>query len=478
MNPAKLLAALLAPAALLLPCGTARADAPEEIERTVREISTFVQRNLPDREGDCLVVLPIVSDQGARIVLGERLAGELELALAGVYRRLRLGGGGRRTFTLMGELEPYASRLRVLCRLLGPEGEQLAVARTELRMSRELEALLVAPAGDDYTGRGLHGLGQEDSLAQSLDPLEPDDADGAEVQLAGGEAPLERYLSPGDIDRFRFYVAQAQPVRLEVQTALDAQLVLYREGESAPFEVRGNPTGMSILFEASLDPGYYVAELLAFSPEVQGPYAIHLAAAQSPDRFEPDDSPAEARPLAAGTSQERTLAAGDPDWVELADAPPGFYSLFTSGLEVDTSLTLFRDGRVPVLADEDGGPQANAYLAFFLGPGRWLARVEGRPPLAEGRYTLSFQPLAPERIAPARAPRQIILGDRPTVLQLRVLSAGRYRVRCPGAEVELYSLPGLSSLAADAPVALAAGDYLLLLKGPEGQAASLTVAEE
>jgi hypothetical protein len=246
-----------------------------------------------------------------------------------------------------------------------------------------------------------------------------------------------------------------------------------------PFEVKGNTAGTSILFEASLAPGYYVAELLAFSPDVQGPYSIRLAAsAPDKDSFEPDDTPAEARPLAAGTSQERTLAAGDPDWVELAGSPPGFYALFTDGLEVDTSLTLFRDGRAPVLADEDGGPQANAYLAFFLGPGRWLARVEGRPPLAEGRYTLHFQSLTPERIGPAPAPRQLVLGDRPAVLQLRVLSAGRYQVRCPGTEVELYSLPGLRRLTADGPAALSSGDYLLLLKGPAGQAVSLTVAEE
>jgi hypothetical protein len=479
-----ILAVLLGALLLLMPGGLARADAdaPEQIDRAVRELSAFVRRTLPDREGDTLVVLPFLSDRGGRVLLGERLAGELELALSQAYRRARVGAapaGGGRTFTLMGELEPYASRLRVLCRLLGPDGAQLGAARAEISMSAEISALLVPPAGPDYSGQGLHGLGQEDSLAHDLDPLEPDDTPGAEVHLDGTEGPLERYLSSGDIDRFRFYVALTGPVRLEIRTALDAQLVLYREGERVPFEVRGNPGLAAILFEASLAPGYYIAELLAFSPEVEGPYtAVFSASVPAADPFEPDDSPAEARPITPGSSQERTLAAGNPDWVELASAPPGFYVLSTAGLAVDTGLALFRDGRQQVMADEDGGPQSNAFLGFFLGPGRWLARVEGRPPLAEGRYTLSFQGLSPELILPRRAAREISFGDRPVFLQLRILSAGRYRIRCPGARVELYSLPAMRSLPAEAALELAPGDYLLALKGPQGQAAGLAVTEE
>jgi hypothetical protein len=123
--------AVLLGALLLLPGGTARADAPAEIDRAVRELSAFVGRTLPDREGDTLVVLPFLSDRAAEVLLGERLAGELELALSQACQaRPREGrpASGSRTFTLMGELEPYASRLRVLCRLLGPDGAQLGAA--------------------------------------------------------------------------------------------------------------------------------------------------------------------------------------------------------------------------------------------------------------------------------------------------------------------------------------------------------------
>ena len=473
--------AYLLAALLLLPLPPARADAPREIDRAVEELSAFSRRSLPDREGDSLTILPFLSDQGGRTVLGERLAAELELALARAYRRTRVGSGGpgKRTFTLVGELQPYASQVRVLCRLLSPDGSQLAAARAELAMSRELAALLSPPAAADYTGQGLHGLEPEASLARDLDPLEPDDSPGGEVQLAGGEGPLERYLSSADIDRFRFYVSQTGPVRIEVATGLDAELLLYREGERVPFDVRGNPAGQSIRFEARLAPGYYIAELLAFSPEVEGPYSILFTpAAPAEDPFEPDDAPGEARPLPPGARQERTLASGDADWVELAPTPPGFYALYTSGLAVDTTLALFRDGRSMVLADDDSGAQANAFLGFFLGPGRWLARVEGKPPLADGPYVLAFEPLAPEQIFPRRAAREILLGDRPAFLQLRILQEGRYLVRCPAVEVQLYGLPGMRILPTDGPASLAAGDYLLVLKGAGGQVASLSVAEE
>jgi hypothetical protein len=344
-------------------------------------------------------------------------------------------------------------------------------------MSPELAGLL-SPPGGDYTGQGLHGLEPESSLEHDLDPLEPDDAPGAEAQLVPG-APLERYLSPGDIDRFRFLVSEPDAVRLEALTSIDAQLLLYREGERVPFDVRGNANGKSILFEGRLQPGYYVAELMAFSPEIQGPYSISLTGtAAAADAYEPDDNPAEARALAPGDSQERTLAAGNADWVELGPAQPGFYELYTTGLAVDTTLALLRDGRVQVLSDDDSGPQANACLGFFLGPGRWLARVESKPPLADGPYTLVFEPLTPEQVFPGGKLRELTLRQRPTYLQLRVLRGAGYAVSCPGVEVRLYGLPGMKALQAGGSLALAPGDYLLALKGAEGQVARLAISEE
>jgi hypothetical protein len=145
-------------------------------------------------------------------------------------------------------------------------------------------------------------------------------------------------------------------------------------------------------------------------------------------------------------------------------------------LAVDTTLALFRDGRLQLLADDDSGPQSNAFIAFFAG--RWLARVEGKPPLADGPYTLALEPFSPEPIVPRSGVREFPLAEGPALLQLRVLQQGSYRVLCRGAEVELYGLPGMRSVPVDGPALLAAGDYLLVLKAAAGGVASLSVAEE
>ena len=470
-------------AGLGAPALIAGADALQKIDAAVRELAAFIQRSLPDRKGQALAVPPFLSDRGERLELGDRLASELAISLARLYNRTRVGpAGAGRTFTVSGELVPYPTQVRILCRLLAPDGSLAAGTRLDLSLDSELAGLLAAPGQEEsYQGMGLPELDE----AAARDPLEPDNTPGAEVEVGSASAAFQRYLSPGDVDRFRFYVAQSGPVALEVLTAIDAQLLLYREGERIPFEVRGNPSLRAIRLETSLEPGYYVAELLAFDPDVEGAYTLSFQPAHSAstaDSFEPDNTQEQARPLAAGTSQQRTLAPGDQDWVELRAERPGFYALHTSGLAVDTTLTLYRDGRVQVVSDEDGGPQGNAYLGFFLGPGRMLARVTGKPPLDSGPYTLIFESLAPVQVVPGAGVREIIAREAPLFLQVRILQAGRDLIRKQAAggpvQAELYGLPSMKALNSSGLVSLAVGDYLLVLKAGEGETVRFCLAAE
>ena len=333
---------------------------------------------------------------------------------------------------------------------------------------------------------GLHEFGEESSLERDLDPLEPDDSPGSEVQVPPGEAgSFDRYLSSSDIDRFRFYLPQPTAVVIEVTTDLDIQLLLYREGERVPFTVRGNPTLRSIRLETRLEKGYYIAEMMAFDPSIQGAYTVSFqlaGSASAADAFEPDNAPEGARLLPVGGRQERSLGPGDQDWVELRPDRPDFYALYTTGLAVDTILALFREGKTQILADDDGGAQANAHLGFFLGPGRMLARITGKPPLDVGPYTLVFERLTPPQIFPASGARELPLGPAPLFLQLRILQAGRYLIRKQGlrapVEAQLYSLPAMKPLSSSGLGYLAAGDYLLVLKGEEAQTVRYCVAAE
>ena len=475
---ASLLLAGLGASAVVAP-----ADALQKIDAAVRELASFIQRSLPDREGQSLAVPPFLSDRGERLVLGERLAAELELSLARLYRRTRVGSAvAGKTFTVNGELAPYPTQVRILCRLLAPDGSLAAGTRLDLNLDPELAGLLAAPTQQEsYKGMGL----PEVNAASARDPLEPDNMPGAEVEVDSSYASFQRYLSPADVDRFRFYMPQSGPVVIEALTAIDAQLLLYREGERIPFEVRGNPSLRLIRLETRLEPGYYVAELLAFDPDIEGEYTLSFQLASSApaqDRFEPDENPEQALPLAPGARQERTLAPGDQDWVELRAERPGFYALYTTGLAVDTVLALYRDGRVQLAADDDGGPQGNAYLGFFLGPGRMLARVTGKSPLDSGPYTLVFETLQPLTVVPGAGVRELTVREAPLFIQLRILQAGRYLLRKQAAggpvQAELYSLPSMKALASTGLIPLAVGDYLLVLKAVEGDTVRFCLAAE
>ncbi len=176
------------------------------------------------------------------------------------------------------------------------------------------------------------------------------------------------------------------------------------------------------------------------------------------------------------------MAPGDQDWVELRADRPGFYALYTTGLAVDTVLALYRDGRVQLVVDDDGGAQNNAYLGFFLGPGRMLARVTGKPPFDSGPYTLMFEALQPLTVVPGAGVRELTTREAPLFLQLRILQAGRYMLRKQAAggpvQTELYSLPSMKAVASTGPIPLAVGDYLLVLKAGDNETVRFCLAAE
>ncbi len=485
---------------VLLATMAAWPDTLEEIDRVVAELGNFVSGLVPDQQDLNLTILPFISDRHGQVTLGDRLKSELELYLAARYRKTRIipQPEGANTYAAAGELQSYPGKIRVICRLTRPDGSLGGGTRIDIPSSQELLSLLepslagrqgsfppaagsaVAPQGA-VTGRS----------AEAEDPFEPDEAEGFEVEVpSSGIQIFNRFISPGDIDRFRFYRAGTGTVVLEAQTDIDLQLLLYREGETIPFTVSGNQNTRALRVEMPPDEGYYIVELMAYDFNVRGPYifAIDLTGTSN-DGFEPDNSLAEARLIFPDTRQDRALLSGDQDWVELSFTLPGFYAVYTTGMQVDTAITLFDENQRQILGDGDSGLQDNAYIPVFLGTRRTYARISGKGSLATGSYTLAFDKIEPAQVFPGDGVQELQAGETPLAFQLRVIRSGSYVIRAQGGgffgssgapvAVELYGLPTMRPVrGSDSLYSLSSGDYLLILKSDQARPVRFCVAPE
>jgi hypothetical protein len=478
------------------------ADTLQDIDKAVTELGAFVRRTLPDEEGASVAVMPFGSDRLGRVLLGERLRTELELNLAVSYSRTRVvtRSEGLRTWTVAGEIQSYPGTVRVVCRVSRPDGSLAGGSRADIPSSPELESLLQPartpePAGSPG-GQGLHSEPSGPGYAapgSAEDELEPDDIPGFEVEVPEGEIQIyTRAITQGDVDRFRFYVPSEMSVILELDTSIDLQLLLFREGENVPFQVGGGRPSEGLKLTVNLTPGYYVVEVLAYDFNVNGRYSLAFdLSGRSNDTFEPDDRLEEARQILPGDRQERVLLPGDEDWVELSFTVPGFYGVYTEGLQTDTRIEVYEEGGRLITTDEDSGSAGNAYAAVFLGVRRAYARVTGKGSLDRGSYTLVFEKVEPAQVYPAPQAQIFPIRSTPTLLQPRILQAGRYLVQvlprrgssaAPGepGSIKLFAVPAMRELSGESSVfALPSGDYLLVVSPPEGaEAFSLCLVPE
>lgn len=472
------------------------ADTLQDIDRAVAELGDFLLGVIPDVDNQNLTILPFLSDEYGKVMLGDRLKSELELYLAAEYRKVRIipQPEGSKTYTVSGELQTYPGKVRIICRITKPDGSLGAGTRIDIPSTPELLGLLKpsaieqprtfpSPRGDQSVEKGF----VEQDMMQD-DPFEPDDAQGFEVEVPSfGTRSFGRSITPGDIDRFRFYKAGRGTVVMEAQTNIDLQLLLYREGENIPFEVGGSEGSASLRLETFLEEGYYVVELLAYDFSVRGSYIFSIdLTGRSNDGFEPDNSLAEAKPVFPDTQQNRALLSGDQDWVELSFTIPAFYTVYTTGVQVDTQITIFTDQEREILADDNSGIQNNAFIPLFLGTRRTYARVSGEGSLTSGNYTLAFDRIDPIQIFPGAGIEEYGIDENPLSFQLRIIQSGNYIIRKQGVRgdagsttVELFSLPSMRPvMGKDSLYSLSAGDYLFIVKSEWAQPVRFCISPE
>ncbi len=454
------------------------ASALDDIDRAVESLGSFVTRSIPDRAAQTITVTPFLSDKSGRILLGERLKSELELYLAGNFKNTHIVDQpeGFNNYTLKGEIQVYSEKIRIIVKIIKPDGSLGGGSKIDLQSTPELKALL-------YTSLGPAGI----IFKPGEDPYEPDDLAGYEVMVEEGDVSrFERFLNPGDIDRFRFYIPLQSTVFLETITPLETQLLIYREGETIPFLVYDNEAGSgSLRVETRLEEGYYIVEVLAYDFNIEGAYTLVINLAdRAKDEFEPDDSIEEASAIRPGSRQERSLLSGDIDWVELSYRLPGFYTIYTIGSQIDTIISLYLDEYREILSDDDSGELFNSHMGLFLGTRRIFSRISSKDLKDSGSYTLIFEELKPLQIYPNGIVHKFAGQEQPYYLKLRILQSGNYVIMKSGqinpVSIEIYSLPNM--IPEESPTGslffLSTGDYLITLKGREEETIRLCVAPE
>jgi hypothetical protein len=121
-----------------------------------------------------------------------------------------------------------------------------------------------------------------------------------------------------------------------------------------------------------------------------------LHAACSPDGFEPDDDPTQARVLALGGSTQRNLCgAGDPDWFQVDLENEGNYYVLAPSQSGGAAvrITIYAENGVTLLAiGQAAGIGQDATLRFHAPAGRYYLKVEALIPTLMGTeavYSLS-----------------------------------------------------------------------------------------
>ena len=186
---------------------------------------------------------------------------------------------------------------------------------------------------------------------------EPNNSDDQAQRLAFGQ-PMKGIVSDSsDRDVFRFSLFAQDHIRLSVTpTSGDPVAVELEWGYPSPKRPQGNAAAQPFVYEALLDPGDYILRLKSDKPS-PSPYQVDLARLDPfalPDDLEPNDTPAQARPLPDTLEAAGTVTTYlDDDWYGLPDLTAGTRLHVAVTGAVALSL-MDRDAAVENLSQDSG----------------------------------------------------------------------------------------------------------------------------
>ncbi len=438
------------------------------IDTAAEEFGSFIIGKVADAEGYSISINPFLSDRSGQTLLGQRIKSSLELYLALHYQKTRVLNSpeGYNHYTVTGEIMSFLSQVRILVKIYNPDGSLAGGVKYDMKIDTELEQLL-APRED------------KNNLQSTADPYEPDDLPGFEVQVEEKKLSIfARFLTPGDIDRFLFYLPLPGKIIIEAVAETELQLLLFREREEIPFMAQPSR------IEEHLPAGLYILEITAYDFDLQAGYQLLINLASiGDDSYEPDDTLEEATEIFSGSSQERIIAAGNCDWVELKSSLPGFYLLSVENSDIPLRLTLLNSREQEIINNYNyAGHEQNA-LPVFLGTRRLFVMISAQDPDEAAAYKLILNNLEPIQIHPNGHKIFLKSQDDSHYLKLRILKQGVYLIRAKSERypviIRVYNLPNMQSIEQKTATAypLTPGDYLIALSvsGKGGESIQVSV---
>ena len=453
---------------------TPQPDVVAEIDRIATAAAELAATRVKDADAVTLHLAPFLTDSGDDTPLGNRIRSATHLQLLSTFSATRIDRSAsvpvESGFTLSAEIQPFRQVVRVVVMVLR-DRSLLDGLRIDLQMSAEVQELLLPDAVD-----------QPGDTRREIDSYEPDDIPGFEVPLdVATDAEVGRSLTPGDRDRFSFYVPASTAIRIWVQADMDTQLFLFQEGDRSPLAVNDDweePGGSRL--ELQLLEGWYVAEVVGYDDAVSGPYTLHLSevAATEESAPQPQALPAAIR---AGERQLRAVGGDTPDRVELRASTPGFYALDARADGVGIMMQVSHPEATRPLLDASLALDAERQVAtLFVGAQPLVATVAQLSPDGDlTRYELAFVKISPKRAFADGAAATLRLAGGVASQTLRLFDADEYVAAADGAfgevSMRVFSLPDMREIEGVphrqfddmATRQLSPGDYLVEVVGVE-----------
>lgn len=232
--------------------------------------------------------------------------------------------------------------------------------------------------------------------AQAADATEPNDTKEQAAAITLGTPVTANFASSSDVD---WYKLDAPPeggfLTVYTEGRMDTNITLYDEAGTILAE--DDDSGSRLNARASLQTAGGTIYIRV--EEVDGDRGSYTLQTQiikpgPQDEYEPDNSPATAKEIVVGSSQERTFTtADDADWVTFTLTEAGSYRIQTIGKDrsLDTYLELFDVEGEYIDEDDDGGERFDTDLEVELDPGTYFIAIRtlDDDPLDNNAYTLS-----------------------------------------------------------------------------------------